>query len=393
MSIYDAPAGTIGMSSQMDGKSFRYNPATGLWYERGQVPGTQGSEGWVQVYGDDKKSKLDKHYANDPAVSASKSAGVLQSGPLKTSGGFYARYPRELSVGAETDYVLFQFAEYIPPFKGFEETTEDGVAVRQTPLGDYNKSVRALKPLSIDVKDSIAKTISSVSGVLLPMPQDLSTEMKQNWNGKKFTRIGATAIAAANGNMNKVGTTLGDLGGNLSAVLAALKTSALNSIPGVGGNLSINDIAGSSQGVVLNPNAELLYDSPDLREIGMVFKMVPQNATEASLIKQICDTFRKASLPKYGSKGGEDVSLNNENLTGGNWIQVPLLCKFTFMRGGNPNPWVAQYKPCAITGIQVNYTPDGTYATYGDGSPVATELTIKFVETKTIFSKELDEGF
>ena len=67
----------------------------------------------------------------------------------------------------------------------------------------------------------------------------------------------------------------------------ALKTSALNKIPGVGGNLSINDLSGSTRGVVLNPNAELLYDSPDLREIGMVFKLVPQNKEESKIIKKL----------------------------------------------------------------------------------------------------------
>ena len=129
----------------------------------------------------------------------------------------------------------------------------------------------------------------------------------------------------------------------------------------------------------------------------IVFKLVPHSETEAKQIKMICDTFRTASLPEYGSKPGKVVRFEADSksvaLGSSNWIRVPNLCKFTFMTGGTANTNVAQYKPCAITGVQVNYTPDGTYATYGDGSPVATEITLKFVETKLIFSSEIQAGF
>ena len=59
------------------------------------------------------------------------------------------------------------------------------------------------------------------------------------------------------------------------------------------------------------------------------------------------------------------------------------------MKGSARNPNVAQFKPCAITRVQVNYTPDGTYATYHDGAMVATELSINFLESKLIFTKQL----
>jgi hypothetical protein len=39
--------------------------------------------------------------------------------------------------------------------------------------------------------------------------------------------------------------------------------------------------------------------------------------------------------------------------------------------------------------VSANFTPDGAYATYEDGSPVATELTVSFIETKLIFSEEI----
>jgi hypothetical protein len=46
---------------------------------------------------------------------------------------------------------------------------------------------------------------------------------------------------------------------------------------------------------------------------------------------------------------------------------------------------------CAITQVDINYTPDGTYATYEDGSMVAIELSVAFQESKLIFSSEVEQ--
>ena len=359
-----------------NGKYYIFNAGNRTFYPVNWTP-PEGYEG--REVDKDTKQPIAESTTSDEAELKQTNSGNL-------GGDFtnYARYPSKNSnvISNNTDYVLFQFSEYKPPFKNSGDRLPNG-------LGEYNQSIDSLTSIDIPVPGG------TVSGIILPMPQDLSTEQKQNWNGKKFTRLGANAIRTAGGDLSALGRTIDD--GALGSALAALKTSALNRIPGVGGNLSINDITGSTRGVVLNPNAELLYDSPDLREIGMVFKMVPQTADEAKQIKMICDAFRTASLPKYGAGTTKTTGIGDKDkpLDSGasNFIRIPNLCKFTFMTGSGSNTNIAQYKPCAITGVQVNYTPDGTYATYGDGSPVATEITLKFVETKLIFSSEIQAGF
>ena len=304
-------------------------------------------------------------------------------GPVNTS---IKRYPKDKLLTEDEDYVLFEFVKYNPPF-GKDSKTKDE---RYT----YNAGVsnESLEKVKVNIDDGI-------DTLILPMPQDLSNELKQNWEGKSFTGLGKGAIAAlSGGDMSFAGQKLTDFKSNITAITESLKNSALNAIPGVGGNLSLNDITGATRGIVLNPNAELLYDSPDLREIGMTFKMVPRNQQEAQIIKTIVNTFRSASLPQWGS-GGADKGLRNEFQSGGvTFISVPLLCKFTFMTGSDPHKYIAQFKPCAIRQVQVNYTPDGTYATYGGnkgqaGAPVATELSLQFLETKLIYASEIREGY
>jgi len=211
--------------------------------------------------------------------------------------------------------------------------------------------------------------------------------------------------------MSFTNKTLKNASGNWKSFQTALNKSMLNNMPGIGGALTMNDISGSTRGIVMNPNTELLYDSPELREIGMTWKLIPKNIKEARVIKSIVNAFRDASLPSYGSQddpipewgdkisGARDIRQKKDQsdesfvFNEENFIHVPWMCKFTFMNGNETHYHVAQFKPCAISKVRVSYTPDGMYSTYTDGSPVATELSINFIESKLIFKGEVNKGY
>lgn len=301
------------------------------------------------------------------------------------------RWPKDIDggVGSGTDYVLFQFGKYKAPF-GNKDQPDNTNAYHQ-------------------YMASAALDEWFPPGIILPMPQDLGNESSSNWQGKTFTGIGRAAIAQASGNSSFSASKLGQPLQNIKAITAALTAAGLNVLPGVGGNLSMNDITGSTQGIVLNPNAELLYDSPELREIGFTYKLVARNKDEANIIQKIIAEFRSHSLPTWGdennpptftwdagektkwSKGFEKEVIAGEN--GDTFIHVPNLCHFLFMRGDKINEKIIQFKPCALANVSVNYTADGTYATYFDGAPVAVELGLKFQETKVIFRSDVGKGF
>lgn len=368
-------------------KSSRNNSDTNKYYEWNgttwnKLPKQKGLDLWLQ-------SKDAENFESiKEASKAYGGLGGLKIGPLADTKIDIntLRYPADMLVDASSDYVVFEFVKYEPPF-GKDARLGGGQY-------GYNTSLAELEKVPVATGDG------EVDSLLLPMPQDLSNEMKQNWEGKSFTGVGRAAIAAlAGANFNVAGKQFKDAGNKLKALQAAVTASALNSIPGVGGNLTLNDITGSTRGIVLNPNAELLYDSPDLREIGMTFKMVPRNEAEAIKIRKIVNAFRAASLPTFGSNGADKPTSDDWNDV--TFISVPLLCKFTFMTGSSPHKYIAQFKPCAIRQVQVNYTPDGTYATYhGDaskdgepGAPVATELSLQFLETKLIYAQEIQNGY
>ena len=286
------------------------------------------------------------------------------------------RYPQDVALG-ETDYVLFEFYEYKPPFQGISKDTNQGG------LAQYNQSA---------TDAAFYEKTSGVPSVVLYMPEDISTGYKANWSGKSFSNVGRDIIGT-------VGSNLKELPGNFEKTAntmmnqaipmgsTALIQATISKITGE--QLERNDILGSTRGVILNPNVELLFGGIDLRNFQLNFKLVPRKQEEAVMNKKIIDSFRKAMLPRFAL--GNELNFSSAEATSRNYIKVPNVCKVSFMRGGSVNTDVPQYKMCAITEVDVNYTPDGTYATYQDGSMVAIGLSLNFQETKLIFAEEVEQ--
>jgi len=387
-----------------------------------------GTDDWEQV----DKTAYDRYtadqfqqenYFGDSEINST----IIEVGPLGGKLPSYDakcyRWPDD-TINTGTDYVFFQFGKYPAPFSldvdVLRESSADilGENVKDLDLTDSktNEQIERGSSTAASQRQYNASAtqldVTDEASVMLPMPQDLSTESNQQWQGKQFTATGRAAVAAlAAGNFSFANSVINNIAGNATAIQTALTSSVLNSIPGVGGNIEFNDISGSTRGVVLNPNAELLYDAPEMREVGMIFRLVPRNYNESVKIREIIRMFRQASMPSWGS---EDVDLvsGQKDQTGkfnlgdmNNWIHVPKLCKFTFMTGSNANKHIIQYKPCAISGVEVNYTPDGTWSSHTNpnqnvedanmpGSPpTAVELRLNFMETKLIYADEVARGF
>jgi len=279
------------------------------------------------------------------------------------------RYPREEAFEATTDYVRLRFYKYIPPF-----SEQGGGTVGATQAG-YNQS-----------SSGIGKEYSTL---YLYMPEDIEGEYGGNWDSQNFSEV-------ARGALNAFGTAAaGDtFGGPLKSALDTAKTTgnnfltkgtgvanAISSILGATnfGSVTVNDVFSVTTGQVLNPNTEVLYKGPKMRNFSLSFKMLPRNKADADMIRDIIQVFKVATLPNFGGAGDRNAS----------FVTLPQLVDVTFMTGNKENEWVSQYKPAVITNFNVSYTPDGAWATGPDGAPVATKIDIAFQETKMVYANEV----
>ena len=335
------------------------------------------------------------------------------------------KYPTNLFEGS-TDFVKFQFYKYKGPFGSNSGDTSKIESVKNgTVTNDFAKYNQAA---------AMYESYQGAKNIMMYMPEDVNAEYGAQWNGKDFSNIGAEVLRGAGGALaGDVGNTANAIGSLIKNAAGALPTAGAeaiaNGINATGvGNVSTNDVLGSSLGVVLNPNTELLFSGFQMRSFSLKFRMAPRNKTEAETMRNIIGTFKKVGLPTYGRDAGGLLDLNahfkglrpksdpaeppdaesageneSENASqaiseeakaigqsNANYIGVPGLCQVKFMHKNLLHPYLPQYKICAITNVSVNYTPDGVYATYTEaGAPVAVDLTIGFAETKLVYSQDI----
>ena len=71
------------------------------------------------------------------------------------------------------------------------------------------------------------------------------------------------------------------------------------------------------------------------------------------------------------------------------FLRSPSTFRLKWMVAGNKeHSFLPKIKECALTGFNVNYTPDGNYATYENTSMVAYDVQFNFKELEPVFHND-----
>lgn len=336
-----------------------------------------------------EKNKTDP--LGDPTVEPAGLEATLAGG-RQADASKSLRYPADMKVDTSSDYVLFDFYKYKPPFQrkknSFKTDGQQAYVINGT-LDLYNSTGVAKEYFKV----------KQLPQILMYMPDDIQDAYKAGWEGKAFGTNAAGLLAAAGQkNFDKL-KGFANTAGNAAKTLpvnaaASAVTSLIKNV--TGDSITSADVFGGIGGVIRNPNVELLFQQHDLRTFDLTFKMSPYSKLDELNIEEIINIFRRAMLPSYDGEGGSVFGLSNTAIAAG-FIGVPLLCRVAYMRGGSLNKFLPKYKMCAITDFSINYTPDNNYATFGDdtapGGPVAYEMKISFMETKLIYAEDIKNGY
>jgi|TARA_A200000159_G_scaffold110638_1_gene103691 hypothetical protein len=285
------------------------------------------------------------------------------------------RYPEKYDIGVDSDYVAFKFYDYQPPFQVKNKKGGEGVG---RAYNDYNAGIQ---------KENL-KEAEGYQPIFMYMPQDIQGQYGANWGGASFgVTFTNLARMIGSGGIPDLGSFNRTVQGVLTGPkVAGFKMAVDNLNKGLGSSVSLSQLMSGVSGTIVNPNVEMMYESPEMRGFQLRFKMQARSALEATAIKTLCYQFKKALHASYGGQTFGGLAETS------GFITVPKLCQVSFMTGTSLNQYVPQYKPCAITQVDINYTPDGAWASLTDGAPVATELAVTFKETKLIYSQEITMG-
>lgn len=241
--------------------------------------------------------------------------------------------------------------------------------------------------------------LDSVGYVTLPMPNDITEANQTGWGDDSLSNIAALAmpnlvsagIAGAEGDIAKsVSDAFQSVrnvlmsGGAKTRVTQFLATKAAASVvQKFGVNVNPEAYISRATGAAINPNLELLFSGPKLRQFGFQFKMTPRSQEEAVQIRKIIRFFKKGMAPRR--------SATNPNASF--FLGTPNVFKIKFLSGNTELKSIGKFKTCALVSFTANYTPDGFYAAYNDSKangsqPISVTMQMAFNELTPVFSDE-----
>ena len=168
--------------------------------------------------------------------------------------------------------------------------------------------------------------------------------------------------------------TVGDLKGS-AAVGGALGGSALLKTLGIG--VEPDTLLARATGAIANPNAELLFQGPVLRDFGFQFLMIARSQEEGKMIRQMIRWFKQGAAPKY----------RNQALLG-----TPDIFRLRYVTPTNPGI-LNRFHDMALRTITVDYAPDGFWSAYEDAHPVACRMSLQFTELKPVYDTDYNKKF
>ena len=304
------------------------------------------------------------------------------------------KYPSDAAYGPNgQDYLRIETFKYKPPMPGAfgEGGNSNSLAnvvsrgpQRSSNLGDYGNTIK------------------------LPIPNDLRVSNGVDWGGAKANAIemaamtGMTNTAASVvdngivstimksfGSMSDLASRFGDLGvadggtgQALTAFVSKLALSKLNI------NVDTNQFVARSNGIAINPNLELLFSSPKLRNFTFRFDFAPNDEVDARNSRMIMRIFKQGMLPTgYGSQDGSSSI----------FIGSPMVYRIGYFNGSKRIRGLPIHKICALTQCSINFTPENVYQSYSDdravSNPVRSTMELAFTELTPVFAEDYNMNY
>ena len=350
-----------------------------------------------------KKTK----FRGDPKTVGKSTHSTTETETKKMS-PFYLSYPVRRNNLEETgDTLLIKCIEYTPPKPGeglgvrTKITSYDkgqGLASRGIAGNQKNKGELGYFANKLEVRYDEANTRMSKQAdkktkyyIELPIPQELNDSNSVTWGEDSLNIFQLAGLAAANQIMKRPGESFQAISAALqkgiplpeldndtkNAVLAGLSGVAINQL---GGNVSPGSVIARSTGQILNSNLELLFQGVNLRTFPFSVTFSPRSLEEAERVRLIIRYLKQTMSAKTGTGGRQ----------GKIFLKSPDVFSLRYLHKGQDHPFLNSFKLCALTGMNVNYTNSGTYASYGDGTPVNIRLNMTFKELNPIYNEDYD---
>ena len=182
---------------------------------------------------------------------------------------------------------------------------------------------------------------------------------------------------------NQVTGTIGNLSQQLSSSSVSREVrnlvgtyAAKSALGAFAGGQTVNSLQSRFSGQILNPNLELLFNNPTLRNFSFTYLFLPRSRPEADQVIGIINLFKKSMVA--------------QTTDGQFFLKSPRIFQLKYMHRGMEHTKINKFKDCALRSLNVEYTPQGTYATFPDGVMHGYRVTMQFTELDPVLSRDYD---
>jgi len=162
-------------------------------------------------------------------------------------------------------------------------------------------------------------------------------------------------------------------------------------ISALGVNIDVDQAITRSSGAIRNPNLELLFKGPALRNFSFTIRLTPRNPDESKRIRMIVRALKQHSAVKRNPQ-----LFSGTNDIGSNFLLgTPDVFKLRYIKARTQKDikGLNKFKTCSLNSISVDYTGEvGRFAAYEeDSQPITTVMSLSFTELAPIYDADYAE--
>ena len=360
---------------------------------------------------------------NKPKITDTEDLSEGYKNPLrKIFGGRVMQYPIDLNTDLQ-DYFEIQIFKYRPA-KSLPTITESN-QVGFADGGYTSKSTQRGNRQNFRLQDLQAT-------IQLPMPPSIKDMNMVDWSSGAMSGLAASVMGPAikallgqsenrdafvrevsDGNFKGMRQFAANLMAFTSGTQDAIKGSFTNffkdiqqmdfrryqfvnaisqAVSGLGINIEVDQAITRVSGAVRNPNLELLFKGPTLRNFSFTIRVTPRDLEESKRVRMIIRALKQHSAAKVNPQ----LFQGKTSRDGSNYLLgSPDVFKLRYIKARTQKDikGLNKFKTCALNSISVDYTGEvGRFAAYEeDSQPVTTIIQLSFTELAPIYDKDYAE--
>jgi hypothetical protein len=212
-----------------------------------------------------------------------------------------------------------------------------------------------------------------LSAIALHIPNNISIQYGVTYGevDGAVAELAARGIDVGAGSLEALLTSSSGAGKDSKALTAGLQGQGLNVLGDTG------KIIGKLASTATNPKKEQIFEGVPFRSFSYTYDFYPRSEEESENVKRILDELKYHMHPNFKDEAGF-------------LFEYPAEFDIFFMHKGQENKFIHKHRSAVLESMSVNYSPNGQFSAFPNGSPTSYQATLNFKEVSIVTKEALE---